>query len=246
MKLYCCVGKLSIPDEIVQLDLLEMAAYSKVMQAKSQNLQFTVPASTETIYVALQNPSAGANPGFPPNKFTAANDSDLNLQSLQITYANQTKTQTRWVSGFAAGTNALTQLNEVGARLYQMQKEQFVRSEDEANRLSAKGFVQSFWKVIVVDQVADAKVKASWTSIVQDLIEINNSISEKRANFDANAETYPERGTGIKRERPQEKARKEIEEAFNRAEKTVKTASKVLMDLDDLKRELKELAKRDS
>ena len=143
-------------------------------------------------------------------------------------------------------TNALTQLNEVGARLYQMQKEQFVRSEDEANRLSAKGFVQSFWKVIVVDQVADAKVKASWTSIVQDLIEINNSISEKRANFDANAETYPERGTGIKRERPQEKARKEIEEAFNRAEKTVKTASKVLMDLDDLKRELKELAKRDS
>ena len=89
-------------------------------------------------------------------------------------------------------------------------------------------------------------MKASWTSIVQDLIEINNSISEKRANFDANAETYPERGTGIKRERPQEKARKEIEEAFNRAEKTVKTASKVLMDLDDLKRELKELAKRDS
>ena len=111
VKLYVATGKLSIPlNEIVQLDLLEYAAYSKVMSAASENLQFTIPASTETIYVSLQHPSAGSNPAWPPNKFVANRDSDLNLQSLQITYANQTKTMTRWTSSFKAGTNQLVQL----------------------------------------------------------------------------------------------------------------------------------------
>jgi len=130
VKLYCCVGKLSIPDEIVQLDLMEYAAYSKVLQAKSQNLQFTVPASTETIYVALQHPGAGANPAYPPSKFVAANDSDLNLQSLQVSYANQTKTQTRWTSGFSAHTNALAQL--------------YTMSLQETHRDDAAGGAESF------------------------------------------------------------------------------------------------------
>lgn len=130
VKLYCCVGKLSIPDEIVQLDLMEYAAYSKVLQAKSQNLQFTVPASTETIYVALQHPGAGANPAFPPSKFVANNDSDLNLQSLQVTYANQTKTMTRWTSGFSTHTNALAQL--------------YTMSLQETHRDDAAGGAESF------------------------------------------------------------------------------------------------------
>ena len=110
VKFFAAVGKLSIPDEIVQLDLMEYAAYSKVMSTATQNLQFTIPASTETIYVALQSPSAGSNPAHPPSKFTADNDSDLNLESIQITYANMTKTMTRWTSEFSAGTNRLVQL----------------------------------------------------------------------------------------------------------------------------------------
>ena len=109
---------------------MEFAAYSKVLQAISQNLQFTIPASTETIFIALQHPSAGSNPGFPPNKFVAANDSDLNLQSLQITYANQTKTMTRWPSSFAAGTNALIQL--------------YTMSLQETHRDDSSGGAESF------------------------------------------------------------------------------------------------------
>ena len=110
VKLYIATGKVSIPDEIVQLDLMEYAAFSKVMQTSSQNLNFTIPASTETIYVALQNPSAGSNPAYPPSKFVGLNDSDLNLQSLQLTYGGQTKTMTRWTSAFTTATNELVQL----------------------------------------------------------------------------------------------------------------------------------------
>lgn len=130
VKLYICTAKLSIPDSIVQLDLMEYAAFSKVMNAKSQNLSFTIPASTETIYVALQSPSAGSNPAFPPNRFVANNDSDLNLESIQITYANQVKTQTRWTSEFSAGTNKLVQL-------YNM-------SLQETHRDSSPGGAESF------------------------------------------------------------------------------------------------------
>lgn len=110
VKFYAAHGRLSIPDSIVQLDLVELAAYSKIMGAESQNLQFTIPASTETIYVALQHPSAGSNPAFPPNKFVASGDSDLNLTSLQLTYGGVTKTMTRWSSKFTTGTNQLVQL----------------------------------------------------------------------------------------------------------------------------------------
>ena len=143
-------------------------------------------------------------------------------------------------------TPALVQLDELGARLYQLQKLQFTRSKDDANRLSAKGFVKSFWKVIVVDQVPDAAVKATWKSIVQSLIELNGAIAARRAAFDAAAEREPERGSGTKRERPQVRAHREIDAAFDRAEKQIKTSSKVLMDIDDLKRELKALSERDT
>ena len=130
VKFYACVGKMSIPDEIVQLDLMEYSAYSKVLQAKAQNLQFTVPASTETLYVALQEPSAGSNPAYPPNKFIGKENSDLNLISLQLSYGNTTKVMTRWTSGFTTGTNALEQL--------------YYMSLQETQRDSASGGAESF------------------------------------------------------------------------------------------------------
>ena len=109
VKFYACVGKLELPDDIVPLDLTEWHAQSRTMSGASGQFQFTVPQSTEVIYVALQGPAAGSNPAYPPNKFTAPADSDLMVKTIQVTYGNQTKPQTQWLTDFSAGTNHLKQ-----------------------------------------------------------------------------------------------------------------------------------------
>ena len=109
IKFYACVGKLELPDAIVPLDLSEWHAQSRTMTDKNQQMQFTVPQSTEVIYIALQGSAAGSNPAWPPNKFTAPMDSDLNIEAIQVTYGNQTKPQTRWKTEFSGSTNHLKQ-----------------------------------------------------------------------------------------------------------------------------------------
>ena len=82
------------------------------MNAANSNFQWTVPSTTRRLYMFLQDTSAGSNPIIPPSVFrvygstaVAANvplstDEEQNLTTIQVTYANITKPQTRWESSF--------------------------------------------------------------------------------------------------------------------------------------------------
>lgn len=108
VKFYASVGKLkdTIPDAIHTLDLPE---YSVLSKKYSKSLQFTIPQSSEVLYLALQSPKAGFDPAFPPNLFVTTDQGQNNLDLLQVTFANQTQPQTRWDSAFDASQNALEQ-----------------------------------------------------------------------------------------------------------------------------------------
>jgi hypothetical protein len=122
IKLYIAIAKMSIPDGPEILHLNEFQCISKPMTSSSGNFQWTVPASTKRLYMFLQDSSAGSNPIIPPSVFrvygstgTAANlplstGEEQNLTSIQVTYANISKPQTRWDSSFTSSTNYLVQL----------------------------------------------------------------------------------------------------------------------------------------
>lgn len=120
MKFYAAIAKMTIPDSIQTLFLNEFQCQSKTMTTNDQNLSFTVPASTTSLHVFLQSGVAGSSPNFPPSAFKAENNADLNLLRLQITYANISRPQTIWSSGWTNGNvpasaplvsqNLLTQL----------------------------------------------------------------------------------------------------------------------------------------
>ena len=102
VKLYIHTEKMSLPDQVYNLDLMECGIQSKVY---SNNLQFSVPASTKSLAIFVQDVSAGSNPAFPPSMFKAkklngGTGGDLTLQTLQVTYAGVTRTATPWQSDF--------------------------------------------------------------------------------------------------------------------------------------------------
>ena len=122
-KLYVAMGKESIPSEPRLYPTLEFQCQQKNMNGANSNFQWTVPNSTITLYMFLQDTSAGSNPIIPPSVFRvygtstvnaatlpAAIGCEQNLEQIQITYANMTKPQTRWTSGFAASGDYLVQL----------------------------------------------------------------------------------------------------------------------------------------
>ena len=111
---YAAVAKMDLPDVVEQLRLTEFAVLTKnITTAAGNQFQFTVPPSTKSIYIAIQAGDSGSNPAHPPGRFIVGNSQELNLTGLQVTYANQTKPMTRWLSGFAASgtsnTNFMTQ-----------------------------------------------------------------------------------------------------------------------------------------
>ena len=112
---YAAVARMELPDVIEQLRLTEFAVLTKNITAAAGNqFQFTVPPSTKALYVAIQAGSSGSNPKYPPGRFVV-DGQELNLTGIQVTYANQTKPMTRWLSGFApigatsSNTNYMTQ-----------------------------------------------------------------------------------------------------------------------------------------
>jgi hypothetical protein len=109
IRFYAQVAKLAIPDSIATLNLTEWQAQSKTIGSTSGDYQFTVPQSTEIIYVALQGAAAGSNPAMPPNRFVAPINSGRNLKLLLVRYGGQRKPQTRWSSEFTGSTNHLQQ-----------------------------------------------------------------------------------------------------------------------------------------
>ena len=97
VKLYIYTVKISIPDQISTYELLESHVQSQIHQ---YSLQYTVPANTVAITLFVQSEKAGKDARFPPSMFKCDRDTDLNLESLQVSYNGITKTATPWSSNF--------------------------------------------------------------------------------------------------------------------------------------------------
>jgi len=105
VKLYVATVKVSIPQEISMLELIEMEVLTKPIVSANASYEFTVPSSTIALAFFSQSGAAGSNTILPPTLFRqAAVASPLQnqnlLRSLQITYANSTKPSTRWASDY--------------------------------------------------------------------------------------------------------------------------------------------------
>ena len=142
VRFYAGMAQKAMPDgPQPPLHLMEYSVFSKTIQSTQGSFNFTVPPSTEELYVFLQAGSSGQDPVFPPNKFVAVNDSDLNLRSIQMTYAGQTKPQTRWSSGITvndpAGRNS-----EYIAHLYYQGLLETGRANDQGGAESLDEFLQ--------------------------------------------------------------------------------------------------------
>ena len=114
MELYICTENMDVsPTGTEVLNLMEMSVQTKSISGNSANLDFSLPPSTQAITVFVQSSKAGQDTTTPPSSFIVSKDNSEErlLQSLQITYANQTKPPTRWVSLFdkANGVNQLQQ-----------------------------------------------------------------------------------------------------------------------------------------
>lgn len=97
VKFYLYTMKMSIPNQVSTMHLMECNIQSKVY---ATNLQFSIPSSTKAITVFIQAAEAGTDGRYPPSMFKAIGDTDLNLNTLQISYAGLTKTVTPWQSNF--------------------------------------------------------------------------------------------------------------------------------------------------
>ncbi len=106
VKFFAYIEKMSIPDSIQDLSLMEYQVQSKPW---SNNLQFSISPYTKAITIFVQDVSAGASPLCPPSMFKVLDNSDLKLATLQVTYAGMTKPSTAWQSSFYNGTDQLQQ-----------------------------------------------------------------------------------------------------------------------------------------
>jgi hypothetical protein len=116
---YAAIARMDISDRIERLGLREWYVTSKSMPSQSATLQFTVPSSARSLYIAIQASDASRNPARPPSKFVAANNQQLYLTGIQCTYSNTTKPPTRLLSGFGAGATAATNKNLLTQLYYQ-------------------------------------------------------------------------------------------------------------------------------
>jgi hypothetical protein len=110
-KFYAYIEKMRIPDSVQDLNLNEYLVQSKTWLP---SLQFTVPPSTYAITIFVQDAIAGRSPLVPPSMFKMADNSDLKLQTIQVSYAGIVKPSTAWLSNFSTdyvngGVNQLEQ-----------------------------------------------------------------------------------------------------------------------------------------
>lgn len=106
IQLFVATVKVDIPTTGVEtLHLMEMQLQSKTITSRTGDnmLDFTVPPSTKALTVWVQSADSGTNTQIPPSMFTTKDRSDLNLRSIQLSYANETKPSTRWTSEFKDG-----------------------------------------------------------------------------------------------------------------------------------------------
>lgn len=130
IKLYIATVKMSIPEGVSTLHLMECLVQSK-QATSSGTLEFTVPSSTRAISLFVQDGTAGTgNPLVPPTRFVAADSQEATLNSLQLTYANTTKPSTRWNSEYSPIVNKLQQ--------------RYLDTQVESGMILASGGTESF------------------------------------------------------------------------------------------------------
>lgn len=106
VRFYAYIEKVSIPDSIQDLSLMEYQVQSKPW---SNNLQFSISPYTRAITIFVQDVTAGASPLCPPSMFKVLDNSDIKLATIQVSYAGMTKPSTAWQSNFYNGSNQLQQ-----------------------------------------------------------------------------------------------------------------------------------------
>jgi hypothetical protein len=112
VELYVATCKQDLPVTGTEtLHLMECQVHSKTLSQRTGDnmLDFTVPPSTKAITVFVQSGDSGSNTQIPPSVFKVKDGSDMNLNSIQIAYANQVKPSTRWTSEYNGTTNKMTQ-----------------------------------------------------------------------------------------------------------------------------------------
>ena len=97
VRFYAFIGKMTIPDQVRDIELHEMKIYPKLY---SETLQFTVPDTTYALSVFVQDPLAGYSPLIPPSMFKILDNSDLYLTTLSINYGGVNKPDSKWDSSY--------------------------------------------------------------------------------------------------------------------------------------------------
>lgn len=118
------MGKMKLEILELPLRLTEYEVQLKQMGSANSSFNWTVPGSTKTLYLFLQDTTAGSNAVIPPNLFrvygTTANPAVLptgtgveqNLTTMQVTYAGMIRFPSRpssmgFSTNIAAGTSSL-------------------------------------------------------------------------------------------------------------------------------------------
>lgn len=112
IQLYICQVKKDMPSAgILPLSLMEMQIINKTLSTSTgtQQLDFTVPPSTQAITIFVQAGSAGTDNRLPPTKFKVLGNIDEKLESIQVTYGNVTKPSTLYSSEYGDSTNKMVQ-----------------------------------------------------------------------------------------------------------------------------------------
>lgn len=91
MRMYAMVGLASIPPAIYSISWPDFEASSRAIgSANGGSYQFNIKSSTVRIHIFLQSGTSNSTPAFPPSNFKAVGNTDLMVNSLQVTYANRT------------------------------------------------------------------------------------------------------------------------------------------------------------
>lgn len=135
------------PTGIIPLSLLEMQVINKSLSGLAQggtvNLDFTVPPSTLGLTAFIQSSRAGTNTTQPPTQFYSGsnalnniNDANIanNVQFIQMTYGNVSKTQTLYSSQYQPLSTGLITDNGTN---YNIQR--WLQSISYSGKISSEG-----------------------------------------------------------------------------------------------------------
>lgn len=141
---------------------------------------------------------------------------------------------------YSAGlTIQLEKLQLMGAKLFQLQKEQFDRSRDPKHAPNAGGFALRLWPAVSIKKTTPVPVVSQyWLVIVQDLIATVDAIESMRGSFMSAAAQNVAKPNGVKSDRTLADWRKGIDRSFDDAKDQLRTTSKVLLDREKLVLEL--------